>query len=445
MSDPDPNIWSRLPFEVLLEVLEFLDKPNLFNWALVSRDLYPYVKFKIWNTLEIKAFEFEKCRRAREDPKSTTRCIVEFLTHKAHRQDLGESRNVSHINVGYGEPGPILPLGTVARLPSAMVRHLILSDRIEPSVDPRRVARIIASSTGVLSELFLSLDGLTKVSYNGQLRTAIFANIMNVKTLTSLSLRMGLESFMLPEAIMPMPFPWIVVELDFGALATLHHLRFLRLRGSQTGSPLSAFLTALTTDEPQSRGFPITLKYLSLCDRYYAKIPFLHQYLASLIKDCDLLDTIDLEILVDWIIQGREDFETLKIPSRVINVSLQSWSQLSNERVPVLGTQWRTEVDRDGFAAPRPPQEIRFISDIGRILDNVVSHDSKSIKHRPWRYLRTMRFKKEPRGPYMEPNKVVQVSWARESLCDFGYPSTEDRWIVPGCRHRRPRSVQTAS
>lgn len=172
-----------------------------------------------------------------------------------------------------------------------------------------------------------------------------------------------------------------------------------------------------------------------------------------------MLDTIDLELIVNWIVPRKENLDCLKIPSRNITVSLRSWSQLSdNERIPVLGVQWPTNEGHDNFAVFRFPEgdggflsdighgisrlatgnltsvndigrvisrlstgNLTFVNDIGRVLDEVVTHEDgqrSSTRDSPWRYVRTMHIKKEPPG-YNNQLSGVEVSWAEESRCDL--------------------------
>lgn len=167
------------------------------------------------------------------DNGSTRRNIVSFLTHEANKEDasvvlegppnLETARNVGHSKVGYTEPCPNVPFGMVSRLPKSMVRHLVLSDEDEFSHSPYISSYIQPSSSAVLSELFVNLIGMVSISYHGTLLPTIFANIVNVKNLTFLSLRMSLEQIELPES-RRLTATWRSVVLDLGALETLPHL-----------------------------------------------------------------------------------------------------------------------------------------------------------------------------------------------------------------------------
>lgn len=487
MSKLVPEIWSKLPHDILFSIVDCLDIPDLVEWSCVNRTFFPYASARVWRTLRIKACHIETYSRLLDseiegNEEALRHTIVHFLTHNAHRQDaalvfqglrsLDTPMHMYRPNVEYPDQKFVGLSSMPASLPGSWVRHLELSARDAPMhLDPK--------SGIVLSQLLVHLDGLRKLSYDGKLNPCTLAKITEIRTLTSLSLTMGSEQVSLPSNFRLDRGSRTPVMLDFGLLATLPYLRTLcvghlthgeatglaratmslkleRLQVSTHGwlifhggkpivarsyrlaSPLVVFLNALGTlplvDESQPRGFPRTIRSLGLCDRYYLRFPLLHQRLVSLITHCELLDDIKLELLVSRLDTRKDGFDRLNIPTRHVIVGLLSWDQLSQTgEVPIAYNCWYPKYSADGIRSwvisRLPTSGCGHITNIARVLDEpVAKHLSYGLTNQqyPEQYLRTMRFSKEPhRNCRIFRDGVVEVHWAQGWLLSSGTLSVQ--------------------
>ena len=488
MSDLTPEIWSKLPYDIIFSIVDCLDTPDLIKWSCVSRNFFPYASARVWRTLRIKACNIETYRllqasETESDKEALRHTIVHFLIHNAHRRDtslvfqglrnLDTPMHMYRPNAEWPDQKFVRLSKMPAKLPGSLVRHLDISDREAPW-------QMESNSGDVLSQFFIRLDGLRTLSYDGRLNSSTLAKITEVKTLTALSLRIGSEQSSLSASLNLDRGPWTTVRLDLGVLETLPHLRTLRighltngeaeglarsvmslqlerLQLSTTGwliwhgdrprvsrqlrmvSPLVAFLKALSTlpivDEQQPRGFPLTLSSLVLRDRYYPRLPSLHQRLLSLITHCKVLDDIKLELLVSGRDTRRDGFDSLNIPSHDIVVGVQSWDQLfQNGKVPITYNYWCPTFSGEGgksFEVSRLPKgDPELIANIARVLDEIITQHLEAEltdRHRNGRYLRTMRFSKEPhRNCKNFRDGVVELHWVQASLVSSGKLSVEE-------------------
>ena len=482
MSDLAPEMWSKLPHDILFSIVDCLDIPDLIAWSCVSRTFFPYASARIWRTLRIKACHIESYRCLQESgieghKEALRHNFVHFLTHNAHRQDaslvfqglrtLDAPMHMYRPNVEYPDQKFLGLSRMPASLPGSLARHLEISDREAPKhMDPK--------SGDVLSQLFGHLDGLRTVSYDGRLNSCTLTKITEIRTLTSLSLRFGSEVASLPPNLRLGHGAWAPLRLDLGVLSTLPHLRTLSvghltngeaeglarsimslkletLHVSTTGwlilhgkiprvtrnyklaSPLVDFLCALATlpltDESQPRGFPLTLRSLVLCDRYFPWLPSLHQRLVSLITHCELLVDMKLGLLVGGLDPVKDGLRNLNIPAHNLIVRLQSWDQLSyNGEARIVYRYWSYKYDVDGsktLVASRIPRSgCGRIINIARVLDeNVAKYHGYGLtdEQQPQHYLRMMRFIKEPHGNCKTfQDGVVEVHWSRHWLLSSG-------------------------
>lgn len=55
MPELDPQIWSKLPHDILFNVIDCLDRPDWKEWSCVSRAFFTYASARIWRTIRIGA------------------------------------------------------------------------------------------------------------------------------------------------------------------------------------------------------------------------------------------------------------------------------------------------------------------------------------------------------------------------------------------------------
>ncbi len=486
MPDLTPQIWSKLPHDILFVIVDCLDLPDWKEWSCVSQAFFPYASARIWRTIRIKARHIETFRCSQEGEteghhEALQHNILHRLTHNACRkfpspvfQGIREDTpmHIYHPKVEYPDEASVGLPRIPASLPGSWVRHLELFDR-GPSL------QIDLKSSDVLTQLFSHLDGLRKISYDGKLNSNTLAKITQIRTLTSLCLRVGSEQASLSLNYRLYRGPWIPVTLEFGLLSALPHLRILHIghlangeaeglarsvmslkleslhvstfgwlifhgdkpkvaRNFRVVSPLIVFLHALATlplvDESQPRGFPLTLRSLILCDKFYPRLPFLHQRLMRLITHCEMLDCIKLELLVSGPVSPDNGFDDINIPSTNVIVSLQSWDQLSQiGEVPITYRVWYIEhgaVGRTVSKIARYPKDgCGHVTNISKVLDENIAkqlHDWLRNQQQPGQYLRSMRFIKESHGDRkILEDGVVEVHWGRSWFLSSGQLSVE--------------------
>ena len=84
----DPTIWSNLPHDILLDIIEQSDLSTQINWSRTSRELFPVASSKIWGSLRVHSLEITAYVDIVTGIRSTNRTdsIVHFLLESAYRR-----------------------------------------------------------------------------------------------------------------------------------------------------------------------------------------------------------------------------------------------------------------------------------------------------------------------------------------------------------------------
>ena len=385
----DPTIWSNIPHDILLNIIEHSDLPTQVKWSCTSRELFPFASCKIWASLrllssEIVAYVLNVSGQRAPD---RTDGIVHFLLESAYRRHNKWNHVITRDHTGgmfIHRPNGVEEYDRLeqltATLPISRIKDLEIDnqgfDRQHPICNQFDMDQ-------VLPFLLERLPTLQSFRYLGPLSAKSLAAIIQVDRLTVLQLRNSSDVLKFPTwrlFIMPWRDPmldWRVLanlkglqELEVGRLTSnearglAEGIAFLKLRKLHLScwgweyenqvpnsfprsplytSPLVVFLYALVAfdvrGDQTSSGLPPTLKNLGLSDKYHVWIPSYHELLASAISTCDDLKTLSMTISV-----SRRCYDTmcgLGLPFHLKTIGIGSWQQLSCEEEMHILHQFR--------------------------------------------------------------------------------------------------------
>ena len=387
MYELNPIIWSKLPYDILHNIVEHSDLSTQINWSCTSRAIFPVASSNIWHSLYIFSSEITAYVHIVFGQRSRNHAdgIVHFLLERAHRKyhtshhlytgDLTHGAFVHGANEveKYSQAKQIY-----ATLPISRVKDLEIDNQGFHAQHPICNK---ADMDHVLPVLIKCLPNLQSFKYIGPLSASSLAAIIQVGGLRVLEARNGNDVLQAPTRPSPtFIMPWLDPSLDLSVLANLQGLQTLevgrltrheacglakgvaslKLRNFHLScwgweyensipsrsmhskaytSPLVLFLEALTTPglsiPPTCRGLPSALKALALIDRYYSLIPSLHQLIATAILPCENLESLSTTISVTG--KCYDIISKMGLPAYHKIVRISSWQQLScDEEIKVL-------------------------------------------------------------------------------------------------------------
>lgn len=311
----DPKIWSTLPYDLILNTIEYLPRSDLVHWSCVNRALCPVASNIIWRQLRISFDDLagyadeRKVLQSHSMKKTVIQSLLEGGCGSNQKLILGFAglRTPHVLNYIYqlkvvGTFGNVVELS--AQISNTYVRELVVEQsRMKSRYDERQQALDLA-----LARILRSSPGLIKCTLDEQdLEASTFHIVLQVRSLRSLDIRYYIRSSSLR---------WIGglrKDLNLGLLSTLRCLQSLRigclslnearglaeaisilnletlellcykcrwdrdLKGKTT--PLVRLIDYLLIGTAE--GFPKTLKKLILSVPYHGLMPLLHQRIMT--------------------------------------------------------------------------------------------------------------------------------------------------------------------
>lgn len=430
----DPIIWSNLPYDILLKVVEHSDLPTQVSWSCTSRAMFPIASCEIWGSLHLRSSAITAYVLIVSGHRSTDSAdgIVHFLLESSYRRhnrwDHVLASNRTHgafIHRPHGLDKYLHPKQLIATLPISRVEDLEIDNQGFDDLHPRCDQFHIDL---VLPALLQRLPNLQSFRYLGPVSTKTLAAIVQSSSLRVLQVRNGNDVLNVPTTG-TFTTPWEDVVLDWSVLANFKSLQELevgriisreahklakgvasldlrRLHLSCWGweyenivpspsmrytghtSALVLFLDALTTldlhGNPTRGGLPSTLEHLVLIDKYHTWIPSLHQLVATAILPCDNLETLSTTINVNG--ESYKIVSKMGLPAYHKVVGLGSWQQLSSDEGMKMVHQYRSPSGETRQTNPYP----RPLHNIFKTMDEVIA-DAEG----PEIYRMSMKFVKE--------------------------------------------------
>ena len=415
----NPNIWSNLPYDILLEVIVHSDLPTQVNWSRTSRAILPIASCEIWHSLRLRSSEISAYRAIVTGRRPPLRAdsIIHFLLESSYRPHdrwghvLARNRHTlqTFVHRRHGLDVYLHPRQLIATLPISRVKDLEIDNQGFDDQHPRCNRLVIDL---VLSELLRRLPNLQSFHYLGPVSPRALRTIVEVSSLTALQIRSGNDELDMPtrSTSSAIVMPWGDRWLDWSVLANLKSLQALevgrlifheaprlakgvaslnlrRLQVSCWGwesggtdpglyirfrspSPLLLFLKALPNLElfggdPLNRGLPSTLEHLVLIDKYYDPAWLLHQLIATAILPCNNLETLSTTFIVNGEIY--DNISKMGFPAYQKIVGINSWQQLSSDEGMKVLHQYRSPSGELRQTNPYP----RPVHNIFKTLDRV--------------------------------------------------------------------------
>lgn len=414
----DPTIWSKLPHDVVLNVIEQSDLPTQINWSCTSRAIFLDASSKIWSSLRVRSSAITAYGLIVAGYRSTDRAdgVVHFLLESAYRRHnkwdhvLASDRTREFILRPNGVERYSHRNQLIATLPVSHVKDLGIDNQ---GFNDQHPICDQFDMDHVLSSLLQSLPKLRSVNYVGPLSAKTLAAIIQVDSLRVLQVRNGSDVLKVPTSPTATPtVPWTDFPLDWSVLANLKDLQELEVgrlihdevRGlakavvslnvrklhlscwgweyentlpsrsmppTEGKSTLVEFLEALTTldlgDGQMGRGLPSSLEHLVLVDRFDTRIQLLHQLIATAILPCDNLKTLSTTISVSA--RCYDFVSKMGLPAYHKIVGLGSWQQFSSDGGMRISHQYRSASGEIFQTNPYP----KPLPNIAKTLDRVIT------------------------------------------------------------------------
>ena len=414
----DPTIWSNLPRDIRLNIIDQSDISTQINWSCTSREFYPAASCKIWRSQRVHSSEIT----AYVDVVTGIRYInpsdgiLHFLLQNSCRRHRNNWDHVFAKDCAGGllihRPNGMEPYSgpdqLTATLPASFVKNLEIDNQ---GLTERHRMSSRSDMDCVLLILYRCLPNLQFFRYLGPISVQGLAAVMQIRNLKVLQIRNGSDILELFSPTLTHTMPWIDIVQDWSVLAKLEGLQTLqvgRLLREEAGglargvaalrlrsfhvscwgwdygntiprnstrstirkSALVVFLEAIATldiDSGQAHcGLPSTLKHLVLVDRYHACIPSLYQLVTTAILPCEKLDTLQVTMNVNG--KCYQNISRIGLPACQKIVGLRSWQQLCcGEGIRVLH-QYQSLSGATLQTDPHP----RPLHNIARTLDGAI-------------------------------------------------------------------------
>lgn len=416
----DPTIWSNLPRDVVLNIVEQSDLPTQVNWSCTSRAIYPFASCNIWSSLQVRSSEITAYFFIVHGYRPTDRAdgMMHFLLESAYRRD---DSNWTHVYASDRTCGTFIhrpngveryfqPQQRTATLPISHVKTLAIDNQ---GFDIRQPICEQLDMDVFLPRLLVRLPQLKSFSYVGPLSPKCLAAIIQVDSLRVLQVRNGddvLPGIATPTHIMP----WMDYSVDWSSITNLKGLQALEVgrlmpcesrvlakgvaslnlrklhiscwgwdyantgpsihihpRWAAHKSALIVFLDDLRTlnlgGGQTCRGLPSTLKRLVLVDKFQTWIPSLYQLVAKAIVPCENLETLSTTIIVNG--DCYDSITKMGLPAYHKIVGLGSWQQLASDEGMKVLHQYQSSSGETLLTNPYP----KPLRNIAKSLDQVIS------------------------------------------------------------------------
>ena len=438
----DPTIWSKLPRDVLLNVVEQSDLPTQINWSCTSRAIFLEASSKVWESLHVRGSAITAYVLIVSGFRSTDRAdgIVHFLLESAYRHknkwdhvfasDRTDGMFILRRNGSerYSHPDQLL-----ATLPLSHVKDFGIEN--QGFKDQHPICKQFDMDL-VLPSLLQRLPKLQSFNYVGPLSARMLTTIIQVNSLKVLQVRNGNDVLKAPTSLFAIhTLPWTDVSLDWSALANMKgleelevgrlirhearrlaegvislNLRKLHLScwgweyentlpstsvpSTASTSALVLFLDALTTldlgNGQMGPGLPSSLKHVVLVDKFHTRIEVLYQLIATAILPCHNLETLSTTISVNGMCY--ELLSKMGLPAYHKTIGLGSWQQLSSDEGMKVFHQYRSASGEIFRTNPYP----RPLPNIAKTLDRVIEFaDGTGIYRMSMNFVRGRQFQSD--------------------------------------------------
>lgn len=234
--DLDATIWSKLPHDILLNIIEHSDLSTQVKWSCTSRAIFPIASCKIWSSLRIHSSEITGYVLIVSGQKSKDHAdgIVHFLLESAYRHHhtwkhvfASDRTGGAFIHRPHGVERYARPEQITATLPVSRVRFLGIDNQ---GFDNQHPICNQFDMDLVLPTLLQRLSNLQCFIYLGPLSAKNLAAIIQVGSLRVLQVRNSNDVLKAPATAAPtLVFPWRDWPLDWSALANLKGLQVLEV------------------------------------------------------------------------------------------------------------------------------------------------------------------------------------------------------------------------
>ena len=354
MSRMDPLIWSNLPQELLLPIIELCDKSTQIRWSCTNHFFYQAASKVLWKEVNIKYKDFVIPDRLNNLPQSEDRGILQILIKGPFR------KHSTSTNPGI----PFFP-HQVSQLPGDFVSHIDLNVQCKHAV-PQPIERYLV--TMALDAFAANLHGLKSLRFSGTLFIGDLWAISAIRGLVSLELRTsGVDAFPPTHYLGYGGFEAADLSSEFEELEHLIHLKVLKVgqirRFEGIGfanairnlrlttlemtvseynkldpavSPLAYFFRRLVDprfhhaddlnemNRPlENEGcLPVTLRVLKLADSHHSSLATRQDVLLAAFRDCEHLEHLLLDVRSAGLIASLVD--RLSLP-RIQTFTISGW------------------------------------------------------------------------------------------------------------------------